>query len=39
MTLFLDTNICLDLLDTSRPTSSQTVDWYCLLYTSPSPRD
>ena len=28
MTLFLDTNICLDLLDTSRPTSSQTVDWY-----------
>ncbi len=28
MTLFLDTNICLDLLDTSRPTSYQTVDWY-----------
>ncbi len=28
MTLFLDTNICLDLLDTSRPTSSLSVDWY-----------
>jgi len=28
MILFLDTNICLDLLDTSRPTSSKTVDWY-----------
>ena len=28
MIFFLDTNICLDLLDTSRPTSPQTVDWY-----------
>ena len=28
MIFFLDTNICLDLLDTTRPTSPQTVEWY-----------
>jgi len=26
--VFLDANICLDLLDTSRPTSSRSVTWY-----------
>jgi len=26
--IFLDGNICLDLLDTSRPTSNKTVAWY-----------
>lgn len=28
MKLFLDANICLDLLDTTRPTSSSSVAWY-----------
>ena len=28
MNIFLDANICLDLLDTSRPTSKASVDWY-----------
>ena len=28
MNIFLDANICLDLLDTTRPTSSASVDWY-----------
>lgn len=26
--IFLDANICLDLLDTTRPTSKKSVDWY-----------
>ena len=28
MNIFLDANICLDLLDTKRRTSKATVDWY-----------
>jgi len=28
MHVFLDANICLDLLDTTRPTSSRSVSWY-----------
>ena len=28
MKIFLDANICLDLLDTTRPTSKNTVAWY-----------
>ena len=28
MHIFLDANICLDLLDTTRPTSKASVDWY-----------
>jgi len=28
MKVFLDANICLDLLDTMRPTSKNSVDWY-----------
>jgi len=28
MKVFLDANICLDLLDTKRPTSKNSVDWY-----------
>ncbi len=28
MKIFLDANICLDLLDTTRPTSKNSVDWY-----------
>lgn len=28
MKIFLDANICLDLLDTTRPTSSKSVQWY-----------
>lgn len=28
MKVFLDSNICLDLLDTKRPTSKNSVDWY-----------
>ncbi len=28
MNIFLDANICLDLLDTTRPTSRSTVEWY-----------
>ncbi|MDF1875218.1 hypothetical protein JHD48_05695 [Sulfurimonas sp. SAG-AH-194-I05] len=28
MKIFLDANICLDLLDTTRPTSSKSVEWY-----------
>ena len=28
MNIFLDANICLDLLDTSRPTSKRSVEWY-----------
>ena len=28
MKIFLDANICLDLLDTTRPTSKKSVDWY-----------
>lgn len=28
MKTFLDANICLDLLDTTRPTSKQSVEWY-----------
>ncbi len=28
MNIFLDANICLDLLDTKRPTSKASVDWY-----------
>lgn len=28
MKIFLDANICLDLLDSSRPTSAETVNWY-----------
>ncbi len=28
MNIFLDANICLDLLDTKRATSKATVDWY-----------
>lgn len=28
MKLFIDANICLDLLDTTRPTSSSSVAWY-----------
>ena len=28
MNIFLDANICLDLLDTTRPTSSKSVEWY-----------
>lgn len=28
MNIFLDANICLDLLDTTRPTSKQSVQWY-----------
>ena len=28
MHIFLDANICLDLLDTTRPTSSRSVAWY-----------
>lgn len=28
MTVFLDANICLDLLDTTRQTSKNSVDWY-----------
>lgn len=28
MKIFLDANICLDLLDTSRPTSKKSVQWY-----------
>jgi len=28
MKIFLDANICLDLLDTTRPTSTKSVDWY-----------
>ncbi len=28
MNVFLDANICLDLLDTTRPTSARSVSWY-----------
>ena len=28
MKIFLDANICLDLLDTTRPTSKDSVNWY-----------
>ena len=28
MKVFLDANICLDLLDSTRPTAKATVDWY-----------
>ena len=28
MNIFLDANICLDLLDTTRPTSKASVNWY-----------
>ena len=28
MNIFLDANICLDLLDTTRPTSKASIDWY-----------
>ena len=28
MKIFLDANICLDLLDTSRPTSKKSIEWY-----------
>lgn len=28
MNIFLDANICLDLLDTTRPTSTRSIDWY-----------
>jgi predicted nucleic acid-binding protein len=28
MNIVLDANICLDLLDTSRPTSKRSVEWY-----------
>ncbi|MFA7084398.1 MAG: type II toxin-antitoxin system VapC family toxin [Arcobacteraceae bacterium] len=28
MNIFLDANICLDLLDTTRPTSKKSVEWY-----------
>jgi predicted nucleic acid-binding protein len=28
MKIFLDANICLDLLDTTRPTSQKSVHWY-----------
>lgn len=28
MNIFLDANICLDLLDTKRPTSKKSIDWY-----------
>jgi len=28
MKIFLDANICLDLLDTTRPTSKKSVQWY-----------
>jgi predicted nucleic acid-binding protein len=28
MNIFLDANICLDLLDTSRPTSKKSIEWY-----------
>ena len=28
MKILLDANICLDLLDTSRPTSNRSVEWY-----------
>jgi len=28
MNIFLDANICLDLLDTKRPTSEASVEWY-----------
>jgi len=28
MKVFLDTNICLDLLDTTRPTSKRSIKWY-----------
>ena len=28
MKIFLDANICLDLLDTTRPTSKDSVQWY-----------
>jgi len=28
MKIFLDANVCLDLLDSTRPTSDVTVDWY-----------
>ena len=28
MKIFLDANICLDLLDTKRPTSKKSVEWY-----------
>ena len=28
MKIFLDANICLDLLDTTRPTSKQSIQWY-----------
>ncbi len=28
MHIFLDANICLDLLDTTRPTSKASIDWY-----------
>ena len=31
MKLFLDANICLDLLDTTRPTSKASVNWYMSL--------
>lgn len=28
MNIFLDANICLDLLDTTRPSAQRSVDWY-----------
>jgi predicted nucleic acid-binding protein len=28
MNIFLDANICLDLLDSKRPTSKASIDWY-----------
>jgi len=30
MKIFLDANICLDLLDTTRPTSKKSVNWYLM---------
>jgi len=31
MNIFLDANICLDLLDTTRPTSKSSIEWYMAL--------
>ena len=30
MKIFLDANICLDLLDTTRPTAKESIKWYML---------
>ena len=35
MKIFLDANICLDLLDTTRPTSSASVAWYTQMCEKP----